>query len=68
MMVLPLRTISCTKTPMQALAMGSEFALSRGETATGGLVSSAVFPAQAAFLDTPFGVIVLRVVGASSGG
>src|SRR5436190_13052653 len=50
---------------MQALAMGSEFALGRCETATGGLVSSAVFPAKATLLDTPFLVIVLRVVGAS---
>jgi hypothetical protein len=45
--------------------MGSEFALGRCETATGGLIFSAVFPAKATLLDTPFRVIVLRVVGAS---
>src|SRR5436190_21459694 len=50
---------------MQALAMGREFALGRCETATGGLASSAVFPAKVTLLDTPFGVIDLRGVGAS---
>jgi hypothetical protein len=54
--------------PMQAFAVGSQFALAGGFSAPGGQIPFAVFPLEtllATLLDLSFGIVVVRVVGAA---
>src|SRR5260221_7882032 len=54
-----------SKTPMQTLAVGSQFAFGMSMLSPGGLVSLALFPAQASFFHTSLFVKIVGIIGAS---